>query len=62
MQNNIVSSTEWVKARQALLAKEKDFTRRLKDRMTAEIRALPWRKIEMEYRFHGPSGAARWCS
>ena len=49
----VVSGAGWLKARRELLAKEKEFTR-LRDKMTAQIRALPWRKIEKEYFFHGP--------
>lgn len=55
MQNKIVSHEEWLKARRELLAKEKEFTR-LRDQMTAQIRALPWRKIEKDYSFDGPNG------
>jgi predicted dithiol-disulfide oxidoreductase (DUF899 family) len=55
MQNKIVSQDEWIKARKALLEKEKDFTR-LRDKMTAQIRALPWHKIEKDYYFTGPKG------
>src|SRR5437016_7793161 len=55
MQNKIVSRDEWLKARRELLVKEKEFTR-LRDKMTAQIRALPWRKIEKAYYFNGPKG------
>ena len=55
MQHNIVSQDEWIKARKALLEKEKEFTR-LRDKMTAQIRALPWHKIETDYYFTGPKG------
>jgi len=51
----VVSEAEWLKARRKLLAKEKEFTR-LRDAMTARIRALPWRKIEKDYHFDGPKG------
>ncbi len=50
MQHAIVSQDEWLKARKELLAKEKEFTK-LRDKLTAQIRALPWRKIEKEYSF-----------
>jgi predicted dithiol-disulfide oxidoreductase (DUF899 family) len=53
MQNTIVSLDEWFKARKALLEKEKEFTR-LRDQVTAQIRALPWRRIEKDYYFDGP--------
>lgn len=55
MHNRIVPQDEWLKARVALLGKEKEFTR-LRDTMTAEIRALPWRKMEKDYYFNGPKG------
>ncbi len=55
MQHTIVSQDEWLKARRELLAKEKEFTR-LRDNLTAQIRALPWRKVEKNYSFTGPKG------
>ena len=55
MQHTIVSHDEWLKARLDLLAKEKEFTR-LRDTMTAHIRALPWRQIEKDYYFDGSTG------
>jgi predicted dithiol-disulfide oxidoreductase (DUF899 family) len=53
--NRIVSRDEWLRARTALLAKEKEMTR-LRDRLNAERRALPWVKVEKEYVFDGHSG------
>jgi predicted dithiol-disulfide oxidoreductase (DUF899 family) len=53
--NRIVSREEWLAARKELLAKEKELTR-LRDRVSAERRALPWVRVEKEYRFDGPSG------
>jgi predicted dithiol-disulfide oxidoreductase (DUF899 family) len=55
MQHQIVSRDEWLKARVALLAKEKAFTR-LRDQLSAEQRALPWIRVEKDYVFDGPSG------
>src|ERR1700686_5081622 len=55
MQHQIVSRDEWLKARVALLAKEKAFTR-LRDQLSAEQRALPWVRVGKEYVFDGPSG------
>ena len=55
MQHPIVSQEEWFKARRELLAKEKEFTK-LRDAMTAQIRALPWRRVEKDYSFSGPKG------
>ena len=41
MEHRIVSQDEWVAACKQLLVKEKEFTR-LRDRLAAERRALPW--------------------
>jgi predicted dithiol-disulfide oxidoreductase (DUF899 family) len=46
----IVSREKWLAARIALLAEEKEFTRR-RDQLSAERRALPWVKVEKEYVF-----------
>src|ERR1700732_5600725 len=51
----IVSREEWLAARAALLAKEKEFTHR-RDLLSAERRALPWVKVEEEYVFATPNG------
>jgi predicted dithiol-disulfide oxidoreductase (DUF899 family) len=51
----IVSRDEWLQARKALLAKEKELTR-LRDRLAAERRALPWVAVEKEYVFDAPHG------
>jgi predicted dithiol-disulfide oxidoreductase (DUF899 family) len=51
----VVSRDEWVKARKALLAKEKEFTRR-RDALSAERRELPWVKVAENYVFDGPQG------
>lgn len=56
--NRIVSREEWTAARQALLAKEKELTR-LRDRLSAERRALPWVRVEQEYVFDTPDGKRR---
>jgi predicted dithiol-disulfide oxidoreductase (DUF899 family) len=55
MQHRIVSQDEWVAARKALLAKEKELTR-LRDRLNAERRELPWVKVEKPYVFEAPNG------
>ena len=49
------SRDEWLKARTALLAKEKQMTR-LRDAISAERLALPWVRIEKDYVFDGPLG------
>ncbi len=51
----IVSGKDWLAARTRLLAKEKAFMR-LRDKLSAERRALPWERIEKEYAFEGPDG------
>jgi predicted dithiol-disulfide oxidoreductase (DUF899 family) len=51
----IITKADWIEARRALLAKEKELTR-LRDRLAEERRALPWVKIEKPYVFDGPSG------
>ena len=53
----IVSQAEWLAARKELLAKEKEFTRQ-RDALSAERRTLPMVKLEKEYIFEGPNGAA----
>ena len=55
MQHRIVSRDEWLIARKELLAKEKELTR-LRDRLAAERRALPWVKVDKAYVFQGPDG------
>jgi predicted dithiol-disulfide oxidoreductase (DUF899 family) len=55
MQNRIVSRDEWLTARRALLAHEKEATR-LRDKVNAERRLLPWVKVEQDYIFDTPSG------
>src|SRR5258708_17410293 len=54
-QHRVVSRDEWLKARTALLTKEKEFTR-LRDQLSAQKRALPWVRIDKEYIFDGPNG------
>ncbi|HTZ78935.1 MAG TPA: thioredoxin family protein [Stellaceae bacterium] len=51
----VVTRQEWTAARQALLAKEKEFTR-LRDELSRERRALPWMRIEKSYAFETPVG------
>ena len=51
----IVSRDEWVAARKALLAKEKELTRR-RDALNAERRRLPMVEIDKDYVFEGPDG------
>jgi predicted dithiol-disulfide oxidoreductase (DUF899 family) len=51
----IVSSEEWLTARKALLAEEKQLTHQ-RDALNAKRRRLPMIKIEKEYYFEGPEG------
>lgn len=51
----VATHEEWLAARNALLAKEKELTRR-GDQLAAERRSLPWLPIEKEYRFETGSG------
>src|SRR5438128_1234864 len=52
-----VSRREWIEARKAHLAREKEFTR-LRDQLSAERRALPWVRVDKAYVFEGPEGKA----
>jgi len=51
----VVSAQEWVSARKALLAKEKEFTRR-RDELARQRRELPWEAVTKEYFFEGADG------
>ena len=51
----VVSREEWLAARKALLAKEKEFTR-LRDDLGRRRRELPWVRIDKPYAFDGPRG------
>lgn len=51
----IVSHDEWVKARKALLQKEKELTH-LRDRVSEQRRQLPWENVEKTYSFETPEG------
>jgi predicted dithiol-disulfide oxidoreductase (DUF899 family) len=53
--HTIVSPEQWLTARRALLAKEKEFTR-LRDELSAERRELPWVRVKKDYVFEGPRG------
>ncbi|MGA1801007.1 DUF899 domain-containing protein [Rhizobium sp. HT1-10] len=53
--NQIVSRDIWLEASRALLAREKEATR-LRDRLNAERRALPWVKVDAAYDFDTPTG------
>jgi predicted dithiol-disulfide oxidoreductase (DUF899 family) len=55
--HSIVSREEWIEARKAHMAHEKELTR-ARDRLAAERRALPWVKVDKDYAFAGPNGRA----
>jgi predicted dithiol-disulfide oxidoreductase (DUF899 family) len=54
-EHTVVSSDEWIAARKALLAKEKEFTR-LRDELSRQRRELPWEAVTKDYVFDGPNG------
>ena len=55
MEHSVVSRDEWLEARRALLAKEKEMTR-MRDRVNAARLALPWVKVDKDYVFATPAG------
>jgi predicted dithiol-disulfide oxidoreductase (DUF899 family) len=57
-EHNIVSQSEWLAARKALLKKEKESTRLL-DQLSAERRKLPWVKVNQNYVFDAPGGKVK---
>jgi predicted dithiol-disulfide oxidoreductase (DUF899 family) len=56
----IVTRDQWLKARKALLAREKEFDQE-RDRLTEARRKLPMVRIGKEYVFDGPQGAVTLC-
>jgi len=55
MEPKIVSREDWLAARTALLAHEREATH-LRDRVNAERRALPWVRVERPYVFESAAG------
>lgn len=53
--HKIVSREEWIEARKAHMAHEKELMR-ARDRLSEERRALPWVKVDKAYVFDGPNG------
>src|SRR5213596_50752 len=51
----VVSHEEWLSARTAFLAREKEFTR-LRDELSRQRRELPWERVDKQYVFDGPNG------
>ncbi|TIU33317.1 MAG: DUF899 domain-containing protein, partial [Mesorhizobium sp.] len=56
--NKIVSREDWFQAHKANLAREKELTR-LRERIAAERRELPWLKIRKDYVFETGQGPKR---
>jgi len=55
MQHKVVSQSEWLTARKALLLQEKEFTR-ARDDLSRLRRELPWTKVDKSYVFEGADG------
>ena len=53
--HKVVSRAEWLAARKAFLAQEKQFTK-ARDELARQRRELPWVKVEKNYVFDGPEG------
>jgi predicted dithiol-disulfide oxidoreductase (DUF899 family) len=53
--HKVASRDEWLKARVAHLAAEKEFTRK-RDELSRQRRELPWVRMEKNYVFEGPNG------
>jgi predicted dithiol-disulfide oxidoreductase (DUF899 family) len=54
-QHKIVSREEWLQARKAHMAREKEFTR-ARDALSRERRELPWVKVDKAYMFDSVDG------
>ena len=54
-EHKVGTQEEWQKARDELLAKEKELTRR-NDELTEQRRQLPWVPVEKDYRFETEDG------
>jgi predicted dithiol-disulfide oxidoreductase (DUF899 family) len=55
---DVASREQWLLARKALLAREKEFTRQ-KDALNADRRRMPMVAVEKDYEFEGPEGSVR---
>lgn len=55
MTHEVVSQAQWIEASRALLAEEKAFSE-ARDRLAARRRALPWVKVDKDYRFDSVDG------
>ncbi|MCA1399306.1 thioredoxin family protein [Bradyrhizobium sp. BRP56] len=54
-QHMIVSREEWIAARKALMAGEKELTQ-AREALSRQRRELPWVKVDKDYVFDGPGG------
>ena len=54
-EHKVVSHEDWIAARKALLASEKEFTH-LRERLSQQRRDIPWEKVDKQYAFDGPGG------
>jgi predicted dithiol-disulfide oxidoreductase (DUF899 family) len=55
LDHKVVSKSEWLRASNDFLAKEKELTR-LNDELSRQRRELPWTRVEKQYSFEGPKG------
>lgn len=53
--HTVVSKEQWIEAREALLAEEKENTRQ-RDALAQQRRQLPWVKVDQNYVFDAPQG------
>ena len=53
--HRVVSRNEWIAERKALLSREKELTR-MRDRIAADRRALPWVRVDKNYLFDTSDG------
>jgi predicted dithiol-disulfide oxidoreductase (DUF899 family) len=53
--HKVVSKSEWLRASQEFLAKEKELTR-MADELARQRRELPWTRVEKHYVFEAPQG------
>ena len=55
MHPQVASKDEWLRARQELIEQEKALLK-MRDAVSAQRRALPWVKVDKDYRFHTAAG------
>ena len=55
MNHPVVTRQQWLAERTKLMAREKELTR-LGDQIARERRALPWVRLDKDYRFDSPAG------